>query len=1062
MAGSVTSPPSGTPSPAPGGSRLEPPTPDDPRSPVSGSNDNKAMRPRSQSDPAEHDKKPVLATPPSGQNSKDGNKLLSRRYTSSTDEFRSPRRLHDESDLADERPLHHVTLMVIAMEKKVMAKPMQRLILLSLSASLGGRFVSTCCHRYPLSKVQDYVKLRSPFLLNDLATQHLLLDRQSVYEILEENGIPSPPHMVLRRSAGDVVVEREDAIEINGKVMPKPFVMKPLDAENHNIYVYFSQHDGGGAQHLFRKKKDKASAFLPDCNTIPEEGDFIFEQFLPTGGTDIKVYTVGPNYAHAEGRKAPVVDGKVLRDANGKEVRCPILLTTFEKDIARRVTQAFKQNVCGFDLLRTSDNKSFVCDVNGWSFVKRSPHYYVDCARILREMILSAISPLLLNKSYPVPSVDYTSDSTDLLALQSPQQPLRRDAPELRCVIAVIRHSDRTPKEKLKMNVTHVELLEVFKRWSPEGMSATKEVKLKSRKHLQDVLRRVQNLLRWDQRLSDEEKSNLKQIEHVLTRWPISGINRKVQFKPTSYVHTRTGKPIINKAQLIVKWGGEVTPMGLDQAQKAGVQFRETMYPSSDQDNGLLRLHSTYRHDLKLYSSDEGRVQMTAAAFAKGLLQLDGEITPILVSLVRKDNAVNALLDDTKPARAQMDEVKKKVHGTLLADQSWPEVAAKIAPLSAMSYSQRKALRKLDNPHKAMTRLYNLVVDFVTSLGDRIEQDPNVRAYQGEPLVLLRRRWEKLRDEFFDTAKQKFVVSKIPDIHDSIKYHLQHNAHFGIDQSSEILTLSQHLANVVVPQEYGVTNEEKLGIGYAIGEDLMRKIVHDLRVSAGQDAQHDVFQHEVSHRLNSGDSFIKVRSPNRHVRTRLYFTSESHIHALVNVLRCGDYGLFSAGPTRKYSYSDLVEGQSKDDQAGATANGDGDADRDEDYRSRAASDLASRWQPRLQANTDVPLVSSPEAWLSAKAYICKLEELGYLTHIVCRLFERHDMDGSDPARFFVEWALSPGLRSVEDSEASAATNHDVELAPLRILHTGMTLEQVERFFQSLPSRVTTPTVSESA
>lgn len=35
---------------------------------------------------------------------------------------------------------------------------------------------------------------------------------------------------------------------------------------------------------------------------------------------------------------------------------------------------------------------------------------------------------------------------------------------------------------------------------------------------------------------------------------------------------------------------------------------------------GLLRLHSTYRHDLKIYASDEGRVQMTAAAFAKVFL----------------------------------------------------------------------------------------------------------------------------------------------------------------------------------------------------------------------------------------------------------------------------------------------------------------------------------------------------------------------------------------------------------------------------------------------------------
>ena len=47
---------------------------------------------------------------------------------------------------------------------------------------------------------------------------------------------------------------------------------------------------------------------------------------------------------------------------------------------------------------------------------------------------------------------------------------------------------------------------------------------------------------------------------------------------------------------------------------------------------GLLRLHSTYRHDLKIYASDEGRVQMTAAAFAKGLLAL--EVMPLHVRMM--------------------------------------------------------------------------------------------------------------------------------------------------------------------------------------------------------------------------------------------------------------------------------------------------------------------------------------------------------------------------------------------------------------------------------------------
>ena len=80
---------------------------------------------------------------------------------------------------------------------------------------------------------------------------------------------------------------------------------------------------------------------------------------------------------------------------------------------------------------------------------------------------------------------------------------------------------------------------------------------------------------------------------------------------------------------LIVKWGGELTPAGRVQAEQLGRAFR-CMYPGGQGDYagfpgcGLLRLHSTYRHDLKIYASDEGRVQMTAAAFAKDRFQKSG------------------------------------------------------------------------------------------------------------------------------------------------------------------------------------------------------------------------------------------------------------------------------------------------------------------------------------------------------------------------------------------------------------------------------------------------------
>lgn len=44
--------------------------------------------------------------------------------------------------------------------------------------------------------------------------------------------------------------------------------------------------------------------------------------------------------------------------------------------------------------------------------------------------------------------------------------------------------------------------------------------------------------------------------------------------------------------------------MGALQAETLGNLFRNVMYPPSA-GGGLLRLHSTYRHDLKIYSSGQ-------------------------------------------------------------------------------------------------------------------------------------------------------------------------------------------------------------------------------------------------------------------------------------------------------------------------------------------------------------------------------------------------------------------------------------------------------------------------
>lgn len=59
--------------------------------------------------------------------------------------------------------------------------------------------------------------------------------------------------------------------------------------------------------------------------------------------------------------------------------------------MAYKVVETFKQVICGFDILRTTSGQSYVCDVNGWSFVKGNVKYYNDCAHIIRMLFFTKL-----------------------------------------------------------------------------------------------------------------------------------------------------------------------------------------------------------------------------------------------------------------------------------------------------------------------------------------------------------------------------------------------------------------------------------------------------------------------------------------------------------------------------------------------------------------------------------------------------------------------------------------------------------------------------------------------
>uniref|UniRef100_A0A182YQ32 Inositol hexakisphosphate and diphosphoinositol-pentakisphosphate kinase n=1 Tax=Anopheles stephensi TaxID=30069 RepID=A0A182YQ32_ANOST len=834
--------------------------------------------------------------------------------------------------------------MVVIGEEIILNEPVDRWPLCDCLISFHSK-------GFPLEKAIQYAQLRQPYVINNLHMQFDIQDRRRVYAILEKEGIEIPRYAVLDRDSPDPkqheLVESEDHVEVNGIVFNKPFVEKPVSAEDHNIYIYYPTSAGGGSQRLFRKIGSRSSVYSPESR-VRKTGSFIYEDFMPTDGTDVKVYTVGPDYAHAEARKSPALDGKVERDSDGKEIRYPVILSNAEKLISRKVCLAFKQTVCGFDLLR-ANGKSFVCDVNGFSFVKNSNKYYDDCAKILGNMILRELAPQL-----HIPwSVPFQLDDPPIVPTTFGKMM------ELRCVTAVIRHGDRTPKQKMKVEVRHQKFFEIFEKYDGYRYG---HIKLKRPKQLQEILDIARSLLAEIQTKAadseiEEKQSKLEQLKSVLEMYGhFSGINRKVQMKyqpkgrPRGSSSDDADAPKEPSLVLILKWGGELTPAGRIQAEELGRIFR-CMYPGGQsrqpgvgegpgaQGLGLLRLHSTFRHDLKIYASDEGRVQMTAAAFAKGLLALEGELTPILVQMVKSANT-NGLLDNDCDSSKYQNMAKSRLHELMQIDREFTaEDRAAINPGNAISINL--AMNFVKNPVQCCAQVHSLIRSLMAVVAVK-RDDPKTRdavLYHGETWELMGRRWGKIEKDFC-TKNKNYDISKIPDIYDCIKYDLQHNQHtLQFDLAEELYISAKYLADIVIPQEYGLTTHEKLTIGQGICTPLLKKIRADLQRNI-----EELGGEESVNRLNPRYSH-GVSSPGRHVRTRLYFTSESHVHSLLTVLRHG--GLLN--------------------------------------------------------------VLTDEQWRRAMEYVSMVSELNYMSQIVIMLYEDPMKDPSSEERFHVELHFSPGV-----------------------------------------------------
>jgi hypothetical protein len=576
-----------------------------------------------------------------------------------------------------------------------------------------------------------------------------------------------------------------------------------------------------------------------------------------------------------------------------------VVLTQGEKAIAAFIVEAFSQHVCGFDILRT-DGGSLVCDVNGWSFVKGNSKYYNDCSALIREKFLETTENTL-GPTMPLVLKDDGEGSSDTNMLSDADFPNEHDGAStgtehLRSVIVVMRHGDRRPKEKMKFKTKFPQILSYFddrtdeaelRLTTPQDMERLTEIMLAACKDLREQIKARKEKDAGSESCPQDdglkslcdELMNTELLIPVLTmKDRFSGFERKVQLKAVKWKQQKDDQPRrVAQVLVVAKWGGELTVRGVAQAKELGRRLRAFLYPNDP--TGLLRLHSSFRHDFKIYSSQEGRCQITAAAFTKGFLDLEGDIIPILVSLVTRDGFATGLLDEPIPKK-QRDAVKQRIEQLLLSPmilQGEPNT-----PHQGL----KEAEKRIGNPINLLHNIRALASDYIASIAAAKEQTrheielhsadedfstldidealhedavplgknsklgpgpsipPDLKESRARKFLHLMRkenRWRKVYDCFvrlqdkergYDRENVTFDTSQIPHIWDNLYYDmLTHRGYLGehsCQLAEQLVSLVHPLNDWVCLSEYGMSQQEKLMIGVEVTWRLLGKILGDL------------------------------------------------------------------------------------------------------------------------------------------------------------------------------------------------------------------------------------------
>lgn len=349
-----------------------------------------------------------------------------------------------------------------------------------------------------------------------------------------------------------------------------------------------------------------------------------------------------------------------------------------------------------------------------------------------------------------------------------------------------------------------------------------------------------------------------------------------------------------------LKWGGELTQVGGDQARNLGRRFRQAVYPHED----MAHMHASLRHDLKVHSSNEPRCAQTAAAFAQGLLSLQSPLGAVQVSFVRMDGLGRLEGNARTFVHSPLAEVAKTSARALL-ESGRPidgefERQVVCAP---EKYLFSKA--QLDNCREKFGTVLRHLEELGRAVKDLEEELKLASAKAGqhrkiqEALPLIRQRWDDVGKEM---AGEPIHVppDKVGGILDQAKYDMRHSmpiieAAEGFEELVKafhsVYRLSSSIASYAELGEYGTTPEERFEIARAFLQPMLRKLRWDLRVASGaalgEEEAHlrrhnELFTRQGKDSTTSNGEAARMDQP---VRSRLYFAHHSQMHTLMNLFR---------------------------------------------------------------------------------------------------------------------------------------------------------------------------------